>query len=129
MNISAKEIESISALETFKRYRYLIKRVADQEMMYSLKSHEGNWAISTVNKMDLFPIWSSPEFAKNCAVDGWDSFEVEEISLNRFQDDLIKFIENHGFLLNIFPVGKPTGFVVDLQEFVRDLRDELAKYE
>ena len=129
MNISEKEIKSVSALENFKRYQYLIKRVADREKMYSLKSQEDNWAISTVENNELFPIWSSPEFAKNCAIDKWNNFKVEEISLIRFQNDLIKFIENEGFLLNIFPVGKTTGFVVDLKEFVRDLRNELTKYE
>ncbi len=89
----------------------------------------GNWALSQLDDYNLFPIWSSKEFAKKCALDGWEDFESEEISLSNFQNDLIDFIRNESFLLNVFPVKSTTGFVVTIDEFVRDLGEELEKYE
>jgi uncharacterized protein DUF2750 len=129
MKITENEIKRVSALEDFKRYEYAIKRIADHTKIYSLKSSEGYWAISTVDENKLFPIWSAPQYAINCAIDGWHDFEVVEIPINTFQSDLMTSIEDEGFLLNVFPVGKDTGFVVDLDEFIRDLRVELEKYE
>jgi hypothetical protein len=127
-SLSAKEIEAVTSLDAIKRFQYLIKRVADSEKLYSLKSLEGNWAVSTIDNKTLFPIWSATEFAENCATDGWEGFDVTEISLTQFQDNIIDFISDEAFLLNVFPVGRTTGFVVDLDEFVRDLKEELDKY-
>ena len=127
-SLSAKEIEAVTSLDAFKRFQYLIKRVADSEKLYSLKSLEGNWAVSTIDNKTLFPIWSATEFAEKCAIDGWEAFDVTEISLTQFLDNIIDFISDEALLLNVFPVGRTTGFVVDLHEFVRDLKEELAKY-
>ena len=41
-------------------------------------------------------------------------------------EDLI--IRENDFLINVFPTNK-TGFVVTLDEFIRDLKDELKNYE
>jgi hypothetical protein len=128
MKNTEKEIQSVFALEPFNRYQYLIK-IADNEHLYSLKSKDGNWAISQLEGNNLFPIWSSKEFATNCLIDGWAGFEFEEISLEIFKNNLVNFIENEKFLLNVFPVNSKTGFVLSVDEFVRDLDEELKKYE
>lgn len=129
MNITEKEVESVSKLDAFNRYQYLIKKIASFEKLYSLKSPEGNWAISEVDGNYLFPTWSAPAFAKNCKIDGWSDFDIEEIALDTFQEDIISFLKQENYLLNVFPVGKTTGFVVDTEEFLRDLKLELTKYE
>ena len=42
--------------------------------------------------------------------------------------EIIYLISNENYLLNVFPVGLKTGFIVDLEEFIRDLKYELDKY-
>lgn len=88
--------------------------MADTELMYSLKSPDGNWAISEVEASKLFPLWSAKEFAGQCCIAGWSDFTIEEIDLEAFEDDLLDFIHSEGYLLNVFPVGQNTGFVVDI---------------
>jgi hypothetical protein len=129
MKITEPEVKSVSALEDFKRYKYAIKRIADHTNVYTLKNKTGNWAISTIEQNKLFPIWPAAVYAENCIIDDWAGFEVEEISLNNFQKDLMNAIEKDGFLLNIFPVGQTTGFIVDVEEFTRDIKEELKNYE
>jgi hypothetical protein len=124
-----KEIEAVSALKPFERYKYLIKKIADTENLYCLRTHKGNWALSTVHGRELFPIWSAAEFAERCAFGGWEGFKVEELELIAFQNELSRLVENEAFLLNIFPVGHTTGFVVELNDFMRDLEEELLKYD
>ncbi|QEL04297.1 DUF2750 domain-containing protein [Olivibacter sp. LS-1] len=128
MKITEKEIKVVSSLEAFERYKYFIKRVADTEIMYSLKNLEGNWAISEVDTSKLFPLWLAKEFADQCCTNGWEEFVIEEINLDFFENYLLDFVHSEGFLLNIFPVGQNTGFVVDIVEFAKDLSEEMKNY-
>lgn len=128
IKITEKEKEAVSSLSPFERYKYFIKRVADIELMYSLKSPEGNWAISEVETSKLFPLWSAKEFAEQCLTSGWAGFGVEEIDMDVFEDELLDFIHSQGYLLNVFPVGASTGFVVDIVEFAKDLSEEMKNY-
>jgi len=129
MKLKEIEIKKVSALESFARYKYAIKRIADQDVIFVLKNEEDLWAISEVDNTKLFPIWPALEYAVNCLDSGWSKFSPLKISINEFQDEIIPQLENEGILLNIFPVGLNTGFVVDVEEFIRDLKIELKKYE
>jgi hypothetical protein len=129
MKINEKEIASVSSLEPFKRYQYLLKKVADAEKVYTLESLEENWASSEVKGHNLYPIWSAEEFALNCTIDAWSGFNVVETNIKEFMETVLPEIEKEGFLLNAFPVGERTGFVVKPNEFVRDINDELENYE
>lgn len=126
--IKITDKEAVSSLLPFERYKYFIKRVADTELMYSLKSPEGNWAISEVEAAKLFPLWSASEFAEQCSVSGWVGFKVEKIDMDAFEEELLDFIHSQGYFLNIFPVGDNTGFVVDIVEFAKDLSEEMKNY-
>jgi hypothetical protein len=129
MKLSKTEIESVSSLEPLKRYQYLIKRIADSEKVYTLETIEGNWASSIVKEFQLFPLWSAAEYAANSAIEAWSKFNIIENELNNFLETRLPEIERQGFLLNAFPVGDRTGFVVKPSELIRDLKDELTKYE
>jgi hypothetical protein len=129
MKVTEKEVESVSKLEPFKRYQYFIKRVADSEVMYSLQSIVGNWALSEVDGNLLFSLWSAKEFAIQHLVDEWKEYKIKEISFDAFEDELKSLVKDEKYLLNIFPTGQKTGFIVTLDEFVRDLSEELKKYE
>jgi hypothetical protein len=129
MKLNEQEIKSVSSLEPFKRYQYLIKRVADSEKIYTLESDEGNWASSTTSGHHLFPIWSAREYATNSAIDAWSNFKVVEEDLDDFLEITLPKIQVQGLLLNVFPVDEKTGFVVNTIEFVRDIEDELKNYE
>lgn len=129
MKLNEQEIKSVSFLEPFKRYQYLIKRVADSEKIYMLESDEGNWASSTIGGHHLFPIWSAREYATNSAIDSWSNFKVVEEDLGNFLEITVPKIKVQGLLLNVFPVDEKTGFVVNTIEFVRDIENELKNYE
>ncbi|MCA4809525.1 DUF2750 domain-containing protein [Empedobacter stercoris] len=62
-----------------------------------------------------------------CRIDDWSDCEVLEIDFNRLEE-IINFIRENDFLINVFPTNK-TGFVVTLDEFIRDLKEELKSYE
>ncbi|WP_345948085.1 DUF2750 domain-containing protein [Mucilaginibacter sp. PAMB04274] len=128
MRITEQEIREVSTLIPIERYKYTIKRIADAEKLYYLQDSDGSWAVSEVRDKTLFPIWSAEEFARMCINGAWANFNVIEVVLELFQEELIYAIQDEGFLLNVFPVNDTTGFVVNIEEFVRDLTDELQNY-
>jgi hypothetical protein len=128
MKITDKEIEAVSQLEAFQRYQYFIKRVADSEKMYSLFDKNGNFALAEVEDHTVFSVWSAPEFALINAVGEWNSFSVKEIPLEEFEDNLIDKIEENKWLINVFSIKEKSGFVVDINEFAKDMSDEMQKY-
>lgn len=123
-----KEIENILRLNPFERYQYFIRKIADWEKSYTLVFQNGDYAISTIDDKKLFPIWSAKEFAELSKTEGWESCEVQELTLDDFEETLFDYIVENDFLINVFPTNK-TGFVVSLEEFARDLKEELEQYQ
>ncbi|WP_373550639.1 DUF2750 domain-containing protein [Haliscomenobacter sp.] len=127
--ISNQELLSVSKLQPFERYQYFLKRVADFEVMYTLEDNHSNLALAEVGTVKIISFWSAPEYAIACAIDEWNDYKVREISLNDFESMVVPEIQDKGLLINIFSIPDKTGFIVDVNEFNRDLDGELEKYE
>ncbi len=123
-----KEIENILKLTPFERYQYFIRKIADWEIAYSLIFLDGNYAISTIDDKKIFPIWSAKEFAELSKTNGWESCNIIELTFDDFEETLFDYIDENNLLLNVFPIDK-TGFVVSLEEFAKDLKEELEQYQ
>jgi hypothetical protein len=129
MKITDKELEAILKLSPFDRYKHFIKRVADSEKMYMLVDKEGNWALADVEGKDVFSVWSAPEYARLSAFGEWADFTVDSITMKQFENDIVDKIDKNGYLINVFSIKGKSGFIVDLDEFTRDLNDEISKYD
>ena len=128
MNLKTQEIERVIKLEPFERYKYSLKRIADNETLYTIKRDNETIAISDLDDEKLIPFWSAKQFAELNITDEWNEFYVEEISLDDFENEMVDFINENNFLMNIFPINNKTGFVVSLDEFIRDLKIELERF-
>ncbi|PLK42111.1 DUF2750 domain-containing protein [Emticicia sp. TH156] len=128
MKITQKEIESVSKLAPFDRYTYFIKRVADFEKMYTIVDKAGYLAISEIDAKLLISLWSSQEYATLNITGEWEQYVVKEITLEEFEISYIDLIVENNYLINVFPVNSKAGFVVDVNEFARDISDEMQKY-
>ena len=128
MNLKTQEIESVIKLEPFERYKYSLKRIADNETLYTIKRDNETIAISDLDDEKLIPFWSAKQFAELNITDEWNEFYVEEISLDDFENEMVDFINENNFLMNIFPINNKTGFVVSLDEFISDLNIELERF-
>ncbi|WP_309848020.1 DUF2750 domain-containing protein [Chryseobacterium sp. SLBN-27] len=106
-----------------------MKKVADWEVFFTLLDDEGQYVLSELDEYKLFPVWSAKEYAELCKVGGWENYEIKELNLNDLENEIIDFINQKDCLINVFPVYDKTGFPVDLQEFIRDLNEELKKIQ
>ena len=116
-------------MDSFKRYQYSLKKIADNEVLFTLINKKGEYAFSEIEGSELIPIWSSPDFAAKCISVLWQEYEPKEISLDAFENELAELIIENEYLLDVFPANDKTGFIVSLDEFMRDLNEELEQYE
>ncbi|MDN4014999.1 DUF2750 domain-containing protein [Chryseobacterium gambrini] len=123
-----KEKENILKLEPLERYKYFIKKVADWEFFFTLVNDNGDFVVSELENEKLLPLWSAKEYAELCKINGWEEFTIKELNLDDLENEVIDFIVDNNCLINVFPVYENTGFVVNLQEFTRDLSEELKNY-
>ncbi|GAA4435175.1 hypothetical protein GCM10023091_11130 [Ravibacter arvi] len=126
MNI--KEIESVSKLAPLDRYRYFIKKVADYEELWTIVDENGDYALSDIDDGVLISFWSAKEFIYSNLDQGWANCEPLKLTLDDLEETVFDLIASESYLINVFPVNGKSGFVVNLDEFARDLSDELKKY-
>lgn len=126
--ISENEIRNVLKLTPHKRYKYFIKRIVGFNYVWLLSNEDGKWAEAHLNKHKLISLWSAKEFAELLIEGPWEGFFPEKMSLEDFYYTLKKNYNGEDFLINVFSKPSKTGFIVDLDEFKRDILEELDKY-
>lgn len=123
-----KEIRAVVALPGPKRYEYWIKKVADQQQLWSL--WKGEWALAGDNLgHELVPVWPHPKYAALCATEQWANNVPKVIELKAWFERWIPGIEKDARLIAIFPTPTEKGTLVDPRRLESDLREELSQYE
>lgn len=69
------------------------------------------------------------EFIFSNLSDGWEDCKPLKLSLEDLQNELYEIIATENYLINVFPINGKTGFVVNIDEFKRDLNEELDKIQ
>ncbi|WP_407556871.1 DUF2750 domain-containing protein [Winogradskyella sp. 4-2091] len=128
MGLHPKKIENILKLDSFSRYKYFLKKVADFECFWSIMDKNEEYVISNIENNQLISFWSNDSFIKVNSKAMWQNCTPVKIDLDNFEDVLIPLIKRHNLLINVFPVNHKSGFVVNIDEFIRDLNDELEFY-
>ncbi|MCK6474915.1 MAG: DUF2750 domain-containing protein [Planctomycetes bacterium] len=122
------EIESLSKLPAAKRYEYLIKKVSDEEAVWSLW-HDGGWALATnVDGQEAIPIWPHSKYASLCAKGLWVEYEPRVIELTVWLDRWIPGMEKDKRLVAAFPTDSERGILVKPIQIGSDIRRELDCY-
>lgn len=124
-----EELKAVLSLDGPKRYEYTIKKVADQEQVWSLWKDDG-WALTGDSaSRELVPVWPHERFASLCATGIWIGYEPKMIAIDVWIERWIPGIENDGRSIAVFPTPEGRGVAVDPRRFETDLRDELSQYE
>ena len=129
MNLSTQEIENVAKLEPLKRYEYFVKKIADFEELWTIVNKTGDIALSDVEENILISFWTAEPFIKSNLNGGWENCTPFKLSLDDLEETIIPLITKNNYLVNVFPVNGKSGFIVSLNEFIRDLNEELEKYE
>lgn len=121
------EIENVSKLGGPDRYRYLVKKVADTEAVWSL--WRDGWALAADDILrTLVPVWPHSTYAARCATGPWSGYETRDIPLRDFIDRWLPGMVRDGRLVAAFPTPEGKGLEVDPLRMRDDLAEELEQY-
>ncbi len=109
------------------RYEYFIKKVVDQEKLWSLGDNEG-WCLASNYKNEIYiPVWPHQEYANLCVKDEWSLYFPKEISLESWLAAWIPGMIRDNRRVAIFPTPVEKGIEVELLQLESDIRTELFK--
>jgi hypothetical protein len=124
-----EEVRSVVLLNGADRYRYCIKRVADQQQVWSLHLDDG-WALAGDNAgLECVPIWPHERFALLCATGRWAGYQARAIDLDDWLARWTSGMERDKRRVDVFPTPEGFGTVVEPRRLDEDLRNELRQYE
>ena len=128
MKISPKQMEAIVRLPGPKRYAHFIKVAADQGVVWGL--YADGWALAgATDGGSVFPLWPAQEYAELCAESEWSGYHPRMISLDDLTGALLPKLRESDTKLGIFYTPTDKGVLPSIDQFDRDLKEELAKIE
>lgn len=121
-------MDAVMRLDAESRYRYAIKRIADNDLLYTVKYPDGDYGLIPNSKTMLFPIWSAKQYGE-LVIDGND-MQCIDISLELFENEIVDLICKNNWRIAVFPLPNgDLGKVITIHEFIKDLQHELEDYE
>lgn len=126
--LGEKEHAAISALRPERRTEHLVKRVADWEEIWGLKSASGWVTARTEANGDAFPVWPHADYAQACATDEWAGSSAESIPLAHFMSAWMAGLTIDGVSVAVFPTPSSGGVVMEPGVFKALLERELENY-
>lgn len=65
MKLTEKEINAVQGKSQDIRYRYSLKRIADNDCLWVLATKEGNFISFHDKGLNMLPLWPFQEYAEN----------------------------------------------------------------
>jgi hypothetical protein len=128
-NMNDKEYEAVLSLPAERRYRYFVKKVAGEQVVWSLTAGNG-WASGLDPAgQEVFPVWPHPRFAAACATGSWEGDEPRSIDLSAWLERWTSGLYADGTLVAVFPTPSGKGVVVGAARLREDIEEECSLYE
>jgi len=122
-----KEMQAVINLPAPQRYRHFIKWVVGWKKMWGL--YADGWAMSgTDDGKQVMPLWPEREYAERCIGAEWVGFQPRAITLENALLKMIPQLREQGIAPGVFFTPEHGSIQVTLDEFEKDLREELNRY-
>lgn len=127
MEVSRQQIEAVNGLPAGKRYDHFIKRIVDQEEVWSL--YDGGWAVSsTTSGAQSLPVWPAREYAELCKAPGWSNYKPKSIDLNTFLEEIIPDLAEKKINIAVSMLPSGEAIIVNGKKLVEDIEEEMQNY-
>jgi hypothetical protein len=126
---SRKEVEALFKLGAEERYGHLIRRLADFDEAWGLRSPRGWTTLSDDAGSLLFPIWPHAEYLEACRELRDPDGAPSPIPLDQLLDVLLPQFVSNGTMIAAFPTPSDGGAPVLATRFREDLLRECEQYE
>ena len=125
--VFSKEVNAMLKKPGRDRYIYSVKRIAGQEVAWTLKDDEG--IIRTVDDEEIghFHIWPFKEYAQKCVTGEWTNFKAHELSLDSLLNIILPNLSEEGTKVAVFMVPDGDSVSVSADDFLNNLLYERSQ--
>ena len=127
--LSQIEINKVLSTDADTRLTYLVKRVADWEVIWTLKDKTGFVLLGDKAGVQYVPVWPFAEYAQLSCTGTWTDAHPEAISLDRFMNKWIAGMIVDKRMVAIFPTPTDSPLVMSPEKFKLLLDEALTDYE
>jgi len=129
--INDAEYKGVTSLTGQERYSHFVRRVADWEELWGLRTSEGWVMVGDDSGNQMIPVWPHERYAKSYAIDDWADATPTVIELEAWMARWLPGMTRDGVQVAVFPVTseKMSGVVVLPERLRKDLEAELEKLE
>lgn len=130
MSYEVNDIEfvKVDKLPESELYEYFVKKVADFEEIWSVRSGQGWTLMGTPHGREVVPVWPAKRFAQAQCLNEWKDCEAKVISLNDWLDKWVPGMIRDGRDVAVFPTSSSRGIVIHPSTVADSLREERTKY-
>lgn len=125
--MSIKKLNQVFSLNPKERYGYLIKKVADFELIYTVIDSNGDYGYLAFDDENIIPFWPERLFVQEFIEGDWNNFTILELSVYDFMD-LLKTFKSNSVKVAGFPNKNFNSIVVEAEEILNHLIFELDQY-
>ena len=128
-NLTDQEYAAVRTLPASARYEYLVKHVADEGQLWSLKG-PGGWVLGADERgRELHPVWPHPRYAQAATLGDWGDAHPEPIEVHEWLDVWTAGMKDTRRRVAVFPADEADEAAIEPDDFARDLQQELDKLE
>lgn len=120
-DLSDLELAAVQALPGPDRYAYFVRRVAEREVLWTLRNEEDFVVFTDDERRELLPVWPDRRFAEACSQTSSDETQPFKIDLDRWLAAWTPSMETEGRLIAVFPLPNDQGVVVSPGQLADDL--------
>lgn len=128
-DLRPEEFEAVLRLPAPERYAYFVKRCGDWEEVWGLRDDRGLVTAEDEGGQVFMPIWPHAEYARACALDGWENAEPASIELDEWVEKWLPELETKRQSVSVFPVPAGNGVAAEPGRLRGDLQAEVELYE
>lgn len=120
------DLDKIQKLSSYERYVFSMKEIVDSKELWTIVDIKGDIALSVIDDKRVVSLWAYENFIESNIEGAWEECFPFKIKLEDFDNLITSLILENDYLINIFPINGMSGFVVSINEFIRDLKNNLT---
>ena len=122
------QLRNVFSLPAAERYGYLIRKVADFEIIYLITDSNGDCVRLGADKLETIPVWPEEEFAQQFLTSEWRNYVIKEMSIYDFIDWL-DTLDKAEIQISGFPNLQLNTVHVSVVDMKNHIIHELNQYE
>lgn len=106
--VTTDELTQVESYGPQDRLQYCLNRIIEAEEVWGLSNQSG-WVMKEIDNQIFLPIWPYEQMATGCAINEWQAYRADAISLDYFVYKLLPVMMKQDINAEILPSAVKPG--------------------